>query len=427
MERETLHIMDGEQRVALVETQTAGQSQGPRQLIRYQHGNHLGSACVELDHIGEVISYEEYYPYGSTSYHAMNSKIKTPKRYRYSGKERDEESGLYYYGARYYAEWLGRWVSVDPIIILPINNRYSDQGNDVFKAEYTINYVTLLVRGNNEKDLSRYYQLSPYILSFCNPIKIVDLNGRENIVLIGDQGESPSSDKSTNFRGYRYQTNTRHFLEAGFHEALQLKKNETNNNERTIMMVYKGSYAESELNYYRKKAANAGILLFEVDSSKEISNYINFKNTRGGGVLIDIEELLYGVSHERKNDLVTDFSYIGHGGLYSLLPGRHQGIIFSDPLKTATFRERAFHVNADVHLNSCASGFKVMDDFVNRLVGGYVRGYRVTLQWGERGLGHYRPWHQKYYVPGDQRRTSTDRGKEPIQNRVRFERGNRAK
>ena len=38
----------------------------------------------------------------------------TPKRYRYTGKERDEENGLYYHGARYYAPWLGRWTSCDP-------------------------------------------------------------------------------------------------------------------------------------------------------------------------------------------------------------------------------------------------------------------------------------------------------------------------
>ena len=38
------------------------------------------------------------------------------KRYRYTGKERDEETGLYYHGARYYAPWLGRWMSCDPAI-----------------------------------------------------------------------------------------------------------------------------------------------------------------------------------------------------------------------------------------------------------------------------------------------------------------------
>ena len=39
----------------------------PRQFIRYQLGNHLGSAILELDDEAQIISYEEYYPYGSTS------------------------------------------------------------------------------------------------------------------------------------------------------------------------------------------------------------------------------------------------------------------------------------------------------------------------------------------------------------------------
>src|SRR5262249_15322729 len=37
------------------------------------------------------------------------------KRYRFSNKERDDETGLYYFGARYYATWLGRWTSTDPL------------------------------------------------------------------------------------------------------------------------------------------------------------------------------------------------------------------------------------------------------------------------------------------------------------------------
>jgi RHS repeat-associated protein len=69
---------------------------------------------MELDDQAQIISYEEYTPYGSTSYRAVRSQTETPKPYRYSGKERDEESGLYYHDARYYAPWLGEWVSPDP-------------------------------------------------------------------------------------------------------------------------------------------------------------------------------------------------------------------------------------------------------------------------------------------------------------------------
>src|SRR5262249_55264710 len=115
-ERQTLHLMDGDRRMALVETRTKGDEPGvPAQLIRYQFGNHLASASLQLDDQAQIISYEEYTPYGSTSFQAVRSQTDTPKRYRYTGKERDEESGLYYHGARYYAPWIGRWISTDPV------------------------------------------------------------------------------------------------------------------------------------------------------------------------------------------------------------------------------------------------------------------------------------------------------------------------
>jgi RHS repeat-associated protein len=113
--RETLHIMDDERRVALVETRRAGSEAGvPARLVRYQLENPLGSVSAELDEQGRVVSYEEYSPYGSTTYQATGAATDAPKRYRHTGKERDEESGFYYHGARYYAPWLARWTSADP-------------------------------------------------------------------------------------------------------------------------------------------------------------------------------------------------------------------------------------------------------------------------------------------------------------------------
>lgn len=115
LERETLHLTDDQKRIVLVETLTKGTDGSPPQLVRYQLDNHLGSSCLELNQQGKIISYEEYYPYGSTSYQAVRKDIQVPlKRYRFTGKERDEETGFNYHGARYYVAWLGRWTSADP-------------------------------------------------------------------------------------------------------------------------------------------------------------------------------------------------------------------------------------------------------------------------------------------------------------------------
>jgi len=134
LERETLHVMDDARRIAMLETKTVDTSD-PNLVVtsrlRYQLGNHLGSAALELDDDGFVISYEEYHPYGTTAYHAVASGVEvSAKRYRYTGKERDEETGLNYHGARYYVPWLGRWTSADPAGLVDGANVYTYTRNN---------------------------------------------------------------------------------------------------------------------------------------------------------------------------------------------------------------------------------------------------------------------------------------------------------
>lgn len=118
LQRDTCHVMDDKRRIAMVETRVIGNDNGPQRLVRYQFGNHLGSASIETDNSvnAKVISYEEFHPFGTTSYQAVDKDIKSAfKRYRYAGMERDNETGLEYHQARYYLTWLGRWLSPDPV------------------------------------------------------------------------------------------------------------------------------------------------------------------------------------------------------------------------------------------------------------------------------------------------------------------------
>jgi len=134
LRRDTVHIMDDKNRIALIEDEKNlidGSIINSR--VRCQLSNHLGSSHLEVDDSpdAKIISYEEYYPYGETAYMAGYSLIEvSQKRYRYSGKERDDETGLYYYGARYYASWLGRWVSTDPNLTSLDMNLFAFSGNN---------------------------------------------------------------------------------------------------------------------------------------------------------------------------------------------------------------------------------------------------------------------------------------------------------
>jgi RHS repeat-associated protein len=130
------HIMDDSKRIATVrEGYDFGDS---TPAIKYNLDDHLGSSNVTVDDTGALVSFEEYYPFGETSFGSYGK-----KRYRFCGKEKDEESGLYYYGARYYSPWTCRFVSVDPLA-------------------------------------GKYAQLTPYNYASNNSITHIDVDGMQN-------------------------------------------------------------------------------------------------------------------------------------------------------------------------------------------------------------------------------------------------------
>ena len=118
-ERETLHVFDDDKRIALVETKTHdgdARVREPRSRQRFQFRDHLGSCSLELTGEAALITYEEYFAFGGSSMRLARANAEVgAKRYRYNGKECDSETGLHYYGARYYGEWLARWTAADPV------------------------------------------------------------------------------------------------------------------------------------------------------------------------------------------------------------------------------------------------------------------------------------------------------------------------
>lgn len=117
-------LTDGDHNFCTWRYRITGDTHGAsRNQLRYQLTNHLGSSTLEvmdIDGQPKIITYEEYYPYGGTALIAARGdsklakiEVKT-KTYCYSGKELDNTTGLYYYGLRYYAPWLGRWLKPDP-------------------------------------------------------------------------------------------------------------------------------------------------------------------------------------------------------------------------------------------------------------------------------------------------------------------------
>ena len=108
------HIVVGNSRLvtAMTHTDNNGDNAEQREKRYYYHSDHLGSAQFVTDWRGRQYEHIEYTPYGELWIEEVAAGLnKLP--FRFTGKEMDEETGLYYYGARYLDPKYSRWISTD--------------------------------------------------------------------------------------------------------------------------------------------------------------------------------------------------------------------------------------------------------------------------------------------------------------------------
>ena len=125
----------------------------------YYHPDHLGSSSYITNLDGEVVQHIEYVPFGEVFIEERNDVWNTP--YLFNAKEFDEETGMYYYGARYYEPRLSLWISVDPI------SNYDPRNNE--------NYLD----GEHNLGVYNTFNLAPYGYCYQNPIRLIDPNGKQ--------------------------------------------------------------------------------------------------------------------------------------------------------------------------------------------------------------------------------------------------------
>ena len=91
--------------------------------LSYLFGDHLGSTSLTADANGSLSGELRYLPFGETRY----ENGQTPTSFRYTGQREAAESGLYFYGARWYDSYLNRWIQPDSIIPDPTNSQNWDR------------------------------------------------------------------------------------------------------------------------------------------------------------------------------------------------------------------------------------------------------------------------------------------------------------
>ena len=103
----------------------------------YYHPDHLGSSSYITNLDGEVAQHIEYVPFGEVFIEERNNTWNTP--YLFNAKEFDEETGMYYYGARYYEPRLSLWMSTDPM-----QEKYSNISTYCYVSNNPIKYIDIV-------------------------------------------------------------------------------------------------------------------------------------------------------------------------------------------------------------------------------------------------------------------------------------------
>ena len=129
---------------------TLTNQQNATSTLYFYHPDHLGSSSWITTVNAKPVQHLHYLPWGEDFINQRASGY-IGARYTFSAKERDSETGLSYFGARYYSSDLSIWLSVDPMS-------------------------------------AKYPSLSPYVYCANNPIKLVDPNGEEVVILNAPQG-----------------------------------------------------------------------------------------------------------------------------------------------------------------------------------------------------------------------------------------------
>ena len=152
----------------------------------YYHPDHLGSSSYITNLDGEVVQHIEYVPFGEVFVEERNNIWNTP--YLFNAKEFDEETGLYYYGARYYEPRVSLWMTVDPI------SNYDPKNSE--------NYLN----GEHNGGILNHYNLNPYIYCYQNPVKLSDPDGRQVIAVHGTFSDNRTWKDKAGINRYTHKT-----------------------------------------------------------------------------------------------------------------------------------------------------------------------------------------------------------------------------
>jgi len=248
----------------------------------------------------------------------------------FSAKEKDTETGLSYFGSRYYSSDLSIWLSVDP-------------------------------------QAAKYAHQSNYVYCSDNPIRMIDPNGEEGIVVSG--GEHNNG---------RYKYN---FIEPAITRLKELKA--AGGDESITWVVMTAGYSKEDIEKFQSVANDLGVGFQAISSAEEFTNYLNSKDI-GTNMLSDA----------RKNDKITSLTVFGHGipGSAEFAYGQQVVSLFSWGLTDVEKLNKGAFDNADINLYTCNSATdcensKSLGYALAQKTSATVTGYRGQSTYAKMNIG----------------------------------------
>lgn len=345
LERISISLLEEGHRFVMVDLLRHGADGSAPYLVRYQQHNHLGSAALELDAAARVISYEEYHPYGTTAYQASNTTIlSASKRYRYTGMERDEETGLEYHAARYYLPWLGRWCSADPIGIGDGVNVYGyGKGNSIISKDSKGTQVENET-GFTQPAYSNIIQNHPkghIDLSFYSSKQSINNNNKSAVSAPFNSNKKPTAQNKKSGSG-----------------------KQQNDTDQKIL---------DEINKFLKNAHKlVGATLTQELKTIELPSFqSNYGDYYGGRIVFDIQ-------YPRQNPVNRNYKFDNQGA--------YKGFEFNlnmDPFRNTIDINNIGSTSMSYRVGNTRIGYKLSNDFMSTLSFNYRdpnKGIGVTLE-----------------------------------------------
>lgn len=287
----------------------------PSDLVYYYHQDHLGNTRIITDQNGNIAETHDFYPFGEK----IATQPQSEDKFLFTGKPRDAETGIDYFGVRYYSSTLSRWLSPE-------------------------NHIDLLA------NMATPQRWNLYVYVLNNPINLLDLEGNSDRISFFIVVDPAAENRE---KGLAKQLATRLSKEIDFHKTSSLQQEYYLRGEATSISFQKELEKSSMVAFLGHSHSEDGLVIglrfhdtildSKVNSKANILFFAACKTTADNSKIAE----LYGISKDTKGSALIGFSGSPKTGyMAGALQLFSRFIAQGDSVKEAVRKTNEFLINA---------------------------------------------------------------------------------